>query len=476
MRNKRKYRDYQNLFGGEVLNRKLTDSLVLSLTLLLFMGFSVFSCPSPTVVSLSTNRGINTVTIELAVTGAKFDKSTFVKLTKAGEADIFAENVKVISKTELTCTLNLNGKTAGLWNVAVINIGTFTKKEKPTILENGFTIETPAPMVTGIEPNQGLNNTTVKVTKLTGANFRPGAAIMLSNSRMDIGAAKVMVLSDTLITCQFNLNGAAPGTYNIKIINDDNKTGVLTDGFLVVSPVTPTPVPSPTPVPKSTTVPVIKVITPDRGFNNGAILTVIDGLNFNQKTAVKLTARGIEIPGLNTKMESEMRLSCFLDLTDQPVGKYNVVITNPGGQTATLIDGFTIDVFWASINRNKLLKPIYFNYKRWNLRQDQAPVITADLAVLKDNPALYLLIGGHADERGTREYNLELSSKRANTIRKCLIEHGIDESRITVYAYGKDYPAKKGHGEANQKYNRRVDILMWESPPTKEQGIKNIKL
>jgi outer membrane protein OmpA-like peptidoglycan-associated protein len=464
------------------MDRKFSNSLVLGLALLLFTGLSVFGCPSPTVISLSTNRGVNTDTIELAVAGANFNKSTFVKLTKTGESDILAENVTVVSKTELTCTLNLKGKTAGLWNVAVINIGTFTKKEKPTILDNGFTIETPAPMVTGIEPRQGLNNTTVKISKLTGANFRPGAAVMISNSQMDIGAAKVMVLSDTLITCQLNLNGASPGTYNVKVSNDDNKTGFLADGFLITAPATLTPTPSPAPLPESTPTPtplpapVIKMIAPDRGFNNGAILTGIDGLNFDQKTTVKLTAPGIEIPGLNTKVESDLQLSCFLDLTNQPVGKYNVIITNPDGQTATLVDGFTVEVFRPAINPNKLMKPIYFNYDRWDLRPDQAPVLAADLVVLKDNPTLYLLIGGHADERGTREYNLELSSKRANTIKKYLVERGIAADRITVYAYGKDYLAKQGHGEANQKYNRRVDILMWEAPPSKEQGLKSIKL
>ena len=468
------------------MGKIFSNSLVLGLTLLLLTGFSVFGCPSPTVISLGTNRGVNTDPIELAVTGANFNKTTFVKLTKAGESDIIAENVTVVSKTGLTCTLNLKGKTAGLWNVVVINIGTFTKKEKPTILENGFTIETPGPLVTGIEPKQGLNNTTVKISKLTGANFRPGAVVMLSNSQMDIGASKIMILSDTLITCQFNLNGVSPGTYHVKVTNDDNKTGLLADSFLVTAPVTPTPTPSPapspTPLPESTPTPtplpapVIKMITPDRGFNNGAILTSIDGLNFNQKTTVKLTTGESRFTGLNTKVESETKLGCFLDLTNQPVGKYNVVITNPDGQTATLMDGFTVDVFRPAINPNKLLKPIYFNYDRWDLRPDQAPVLAADLVVLKDNSTLYLLIGGHADERGTREYNLELSSKRANTIKKYLIEHGIAANRITVYAYGKDYLAKQGHGEATQKYNRRVDILMWEAPPSKEQGVQNIKL
>ena len=85
-----------------------------------------------------------------------------------------------------------------------------------------------------------------------------------------------------------------------------------------------------------------------------------------------------------------------------------------------------------------------------------------------------ILLGGHADERGTREYNLELSEKRAEAIKEFLLTKGIDSSKITIYAYGKDYPIKKGHDESSWWYNRRVDILVWESPPTKEQGLIKI--
>lgn len=472
------------------MKKKLFHSLLLGCILLISTGVAVFGCPSPTVLSLSTNHGVNTEIIDLGITGNNFHKSVFVKLTKAGEPDIMAENLKLASKTELACTLNLKGKTPGVWNVVVSNIGTFTKKEKPTILANGFTIELPGPTVTGIEPRRSHNNTLVKISNLSGTNFRPGVSVILSGSQMDIGATKVIVASDTRISCELNLNGAFPGIYDVKVVNDDNGTGVLPGGFEIIAPPTPTPKPTPVPTPTATPyvaptpspeptqapAPVIKAITPDKGFNNGAVLISIDGLNFQRGSTVKLAGKGIEINGLNTKFESETRLGCFLDITDQPVGPYNVVVTNPNGQTATLVDGFTVEVFRPAVNPNKLLKPVYFNYDRWDLRRDQVPVLEADLAVLKANPTLFLLIGGHADERGTREYNLELSSKRAHTIKKYLVEHGIAANRITVYAYGKDYLAKKGHGEAIQKYNRRVDILMWEAPPTKEQGIQNIKL
>ena len=77
-------------------------------------------------------------------------------------------------------------------------------------------------------------------------------------------------------------------------------------------------------------------------------------------------------------------------------------------------------------------------------------------------------------KRGTGEYNLELSEKRAEAIKEFLLAKGIDLSKVAIYAYGKDYPIKKGHDESSWLYNRRVDILVWESPPTKEQGLIKI--
>jgi hypothetical protein len=115
----------------------------------------VFGCPTPKVTSLSVTKGTNNETVNLTITGSQFHKSTYVKLIKAGQSDIVATNVKLVSKTEVSCTLDLNGKTAGQWDVVVANIGSMSKKDKPTVLANGFTIEYPAPTVTGIQPNQG---------------------------------------------------------------------------------------------------------------------------------------------------------------------------------------------------------------------------------------------------------------------------------------------------------------------------------
>ena len=123
---------------------------------------------------------------------------------------------------------------------------------------------------------------------------------------------------------------------------------------------------------------------------------------------------------------------------------------------------------------NDKLKPVFFDFDKFEIRPDQISTLEEDAKILNEYPNLYILLGGHADERGAREYNLELSERRALAIKEFLLEKGVDSSKISIYAYGKDYPLKKGHDESSWWYNRRVDIIVWESPPTREQGLVEI--
>jgi outer membrane protein OmpA-like peptidoglycan-associated protein len=437
--------------------------------IIIFVCFNglTLGCPAPKVDSLSVNQGINTGTVELTIAGSSFHKSTYVKLIKAGEPDILADNVKVVSAKQVTCSLNLTGKTVGQWDVVVANIGTITKKDKPTVIAKGFTIEYPGLNVTGVEPEKATNDSMVNMV-IHGSHFRPGAEIVLSSGQMDIGATNIKVNSDSTITCSFDFHGAATGIYNVKVINDDGKTGILANSFTVDNPVMITPDKKPAPA--------INTIVPSQGFNNGKVFINIAGTGFDPKAVVKLTGNGQEdIPGLNVKVESDTRLSCYFNINAKPAGRYNVVLTNPDKQSAVFNGGFTVAQFAGQADPNQLLKPVFFDYDKAELRSDQLESIDSDVLVLKNNPKLYILLGGHADERGSEEYNLELSRRRAETVKQYLIEHGSSPEQIVIYAYGKDYPAKKGHNENTWSYNRRVDIIVYDTRPDKMSGIRDSK-
>ncbi len=120
---------------------------------------------------------------------------------------------------------------------------------------------------------------------------------------------------------------------------------------------------------------------------------------------------------------------------------------------------------------NKQLASVYFDFDKTVLRADQTGTLTENIAILKDNPKMEVILSGHADERGTGEYNRVLSKQRAEAIQKYLMDQGIASERLVVYGFGKDYPLKKGHDEDSRSYNRRVDILVWDTVLSKEQVI-----
>lgn len=277
-----------------MLKRLLIVSIV-TLVILLSLNTIVLGCPFPEVISVSPNTGLNNETINIVVTGAKFHKSAYVKLTKAGQPDILATNLNV-TKTEISCTLDLAGKAEGAWDLVVVNIGSISKKEKPSSLTEAFTIK------------------------------------------------KAIIVK-------------AP-----------------------VEEVKPAPEPQP-------------------------------------EEEVKP-----EIP--------------------------------------------------APVDPNENLEPIYFDFDKSNIRTDQVSSLETNLAILKENPALQVVLGGHADERGTNEYNMKLSAQRAETIKKYLVNKGIDAARILIYAYGEERPIATGRNEASWSFNRRVDISLWENTPTKEEALE----
>ncbi|KTC97168.1 peptidoglycan-associated lipoprotein Pal [Legionella erythra] len=77
---------------------------------------------------------------------------------------------------------------------------------------------------------------------------------------------------------------------------------------------------------------------------------------------------------------------------------------------------------------------------------------------LKSHPGARILLAGHTDERGSREYNIALGERRANTVAELMRMAGVSRSQIRVVSYGKERPANYGHDEASHRQNRRVEL------------------
>ena len=101
-------------------------------------------------------------------------------------------------------------------------------------------------------------------------------------------------------------------------------------------------------------------------------------------------------------------------------------------------------------------RTIYFEFDSDTIRSEFEPVLTAHARFLRANPSATVILQGHTDERGTREYNLALGERRAGSVERYLNVQGVSPSQVEVVSYGEERPAARGANEQAYAQNRRV--------------------
>ena len=101
---------------------------------------------------------------------------------------------------------------------------------------------------------------------------------------------------------------------------------------------------------------------------------------------------------------------------------------------------------------------VYFEFDKFNLNSKSLQTLKSAVSVMKDNQSIRITIAGHADERGTREYNLALGQRRADAVKDYFVLSGIDKNRISVKSYGEERPASFESDEGSYSKNRRAEI------------------
>jgi peptidoglycan-associated lipoprotein len=104
-------------------------------------------------------------------------------------------------------------------------------------------------------------------------------------------------------------------------------------------------------------------------------------------------------------------------------------------------------------------KTIYFDFDSSEVKSEYNSVIAAHARYLASNPTIRVRLEGNTDERGSREYNIGLGERRAQSVRRALTLQGVTETQITTVSYGEERPAVTGHTEEAWARNRRVDIV-----------------
>lgn len=110
--------------------------------------------------------------------------------------------------------------------------------------------------------------------------------------------------------------------------------------------------------------------------------------------------------------------------------------------------------------RATLEQVVYFDYDESTLRSDSESTLRAKAEILRSSPSVRIRIEGHADERGTNEYNLALGNARAESVRQFFTSFGLDASRFEIVSYGEERPAAQGNSESAWSQNRRAEFVV----------------
>ncbi len=140
--------------------------------------------------------------------------------------------------------------------------------------------------------------------------------------------------------------------------------------------------------------------------------------------------------------------------TPEPVPAEETPDAGDWDEAATGEDVLTI----AQINQQGILQTIYFDYDQADIRPDQRGTLQANAQYLRDNTNFRLLIGGHCDERGTREYNMALGEQRASATMQYMVSLGVPRNRIEIISYGEEQPSSDGATESAWAQNRRAQF------------------
>ena len=104
-------------------------------------------------------------------------------------------------------------------------------------------------------------------------------------------------------------------------------------------------------------------------------------------------------------------------------------------------------------------RSVYFDFDSSEIRAEYVPVVAAHAAYLVKFPTGRVRLEGHTDEKGSREYNIGLGERRAQTVRRALMLQGVAEAQITTVSYGEERPAVEGSDDAALAQNRRVELV-----------------
>jgi len=224
-----------------------------------------------------------------------------------------------------------------------------------------------------------------------------------------------------------------------------------------IAPAPPPPAPAPPPPPPP--VPTISITANPATINAGQSTTIA----WTSQNANMVTIE----PGIGAVAANGMQQV----MPNQTV-TYTARATGPGGNRDASVQ-VTVNVppppppppppapdptIEELFERN--MRPVYFDFDRSDIRQDQLQTLNTAVTFLQQYSQVNFTISGHADERGTQEYNIGLGDRRANSVRQFFLDRGIAAGRMNVISFGEERPVCTQQNEMCWQRNRRDEFEM----------------
>jgi peptidoglycan-associated lipoprotein len=157
-------------------------------------------------------------------------------------------------------------------------------------------------------------------------------------------------------------------------------------------------------------------------------------------------------------------LAALAGCASQDIPDPDPVDTTYGSEDGANTDGMGVDGLGAGEeipydpSGGELADVVYFEFDSYELGADDTEIATRHGRQLSENSYLSLRLEGHADERGSREYNIGLGERRAQAVRRVLLLQGAQPSQISTVSFGEERPAAFGNDEDAWSQNRRVEF------------------
>ena len=248
------------------------------------------------------------------------------------------------------------------------------------------------------------------------------------------------------------VSGNRHGEDMYRFVFDRRWTWTVTAGLAAVLLATgckkkpPEPMPEePEPVVERAPVGVVS-ISPASADPETSFSATVNGSSFQQGATVTIGGRSAS--GVTVATENRITLT----VPGMATGTYDVTVANPDGGAATLRSGLDIRYSLAQCQN----VTVHFDYDSAGLSSNGRSEIEPHLQCLQHAGSIN--VEGHADERGTIDYNLALGQRRADTVKDFLASGGVGSARINTVSYGEERPAAKDHNESSWAQNRRAEV------------------